>query len=183
VAVPEPRVVEYDAVTGVPSEFNQFLPPDCLEYKRWAGQQAGEAGGAEVEAGVAGLSVAEKTPDGEEIEKKLPGGKVKKKAKPEVVMERNVRNKRKCITSVTGLDTFKVKLGEAAKLFGKKFASGASVVKNASGKEQIDIQGDCLDQLPAVILKHYGKEAGIEKAHIFMMEGKSKQPFFGSEDD
>jgi len=40
-----------------------------------------------------------------------------------------------------------VKLGEAAKLFGKKFASGAAVVKNPSEKEQIDIQGDCLEKV------------------------------------
>jgi len=31
-----PQVVQYDTVTGVPSEFNQYLPKDCEEYKRWA---------------------------------------------------------------------------------------------------------------------------------------------------
>ena len=101
--VPEPVVVEYDPITGVPSEFNEFLPQDCPEYKKW--KAAVDAG---VEGDMAGLSVTEKTKDGEEIEKKLPGGKVKKKGKPEVVLERNVRNKRKCITTVTGLDVFKV---------------------------------------------------------------------------
>jgi len=30
-----PQVVQYDTVTGVPSEFNQYLPKDCEEYKRW----------------------------------------------------------------------------------------------------------------------------------------------------
>lgn len=46
-----------------------------------------------------------------------------------------------------GLDSFGVKLGEAAKLFGKKFASGAAVVKSPTEKEQIDIQGDCMDKV------------------------------------
>lgn len=58
----------------------------------------------------------------------------------QVVLERNTRNKKKCITTISGLDAFGVKLGEASKLFGKKFASGASVVKNAEGKEHIDVQ-------------------------------------------
>jgi Translation initiation factor SUI1 len=48
---------------------------------------------------------------------------------------------------VFGLDSFSVKLSEAAKLFGKKFASGAAVVKSPTEKEQIDIQGDCLEKV------------------------------------
>lgn len=51
-----------------------------------------------------------------------------------------MRNKRKCVTTVRGLDLFGIKLGDAAKKFGKKFACGASVVKDASGKEEIDVQ-------------------------------------------
>ncbi len=39
-----------------------------------------------------------------------------------------------------------MKLAEAGKLFGKKFACGASVVKTASGTEQIEMQGDFLAQ-------------------------------------
>ena len=58
----------------------------------------------------------------------------------QVVLERNTRNKKKCITTISGLESFGVKLQEAAKLFGKKFASGASITKNAESKEQIDCQ-------------------------------------------
>jgi hypothetical protein len=29
-----PQSVEYDSVTGVPSEFNDFLPKDSDEYKK-----------------------------------------------------------------------------------------------------------------------------------------------------
>ncbi len=32
---PQPVKVEYDSITGVPSEFNEFLPKDSEEYKRW----------------------------------------------------------------------------------------------------------------------------------------------------
>ncbi len=37
-----------------------------------------------------------------------------------------------------GLETFGIKLAEASKLFGKKFASGASITKNAMEKDQIE---------------------------------------------
>ena len=59
---------------------------------------------------------------------------------PQLIIERAVRNKRKCVTTVKGLDLFGIKLADAAKKFGKKFACGSSVVKDASGKEEIDVQ-------------------------------------------
>ncbi|XP_022731957.1 translation machinery-associated protein 22-like isoform X2 [Durio zibethinus] len=61
--------------------------------------------------------------------KRLPGGKIKKKEKQEVVIEKVVRNRRKCITIMKGLDLFGIKLSDASKKLGKKFATGASVVK------------------------------------------------------
>ncbi|KAH9287679.1 hypothetical protein KI387_031796, partial [Taxus chinensis] len=76
--------------------------------------------------------------------KRLPGGKIKKKERPEVIVEKVVRNKRKCVTIVKGLDMFGIKLSDASKKLGKKFASGASVVKGPTEKEQIDVQGDIL---------------------------------------
>jgi density-regulated protein DRP1 len=62
------------------------------------------------------------------------------RARGQVLIERATRNKRKCITTVIGLDLFGVKLADASKKFGKKFACGASVTKDASNKEQIDVQ-------------------------------------------
>lgn len=124
-------VVQYDPLTGVPSEFNEYLPPDTAEYKRWKAAQDGPEA-------LAALTLKDK--EGNEIEKKLPGGKVKKKQKAQIVLESHTRNKKKCVTTVTGLDGFGVKLADAAKLFGKKFACGASVVKDATGLQQIDMQ-------------------------------------------
>jgi translation initiation factor 1 (eIF-1/SUI1) len=130
-APPAPVVVQYDPLTGVPSEFNEYLPPDTAEYKKWKAAQDGPEA-------LAALTLKDK--EGNEIEKKLPGGKVKKKQKAQIVLESHTRNKKKCVTTVTGLDGFGVKLGDAAKLFGKKFACGASVVKDATGMQQIDMQ-------------------------------------------
>ena len=39
-----------------------------------------------------------------------------------------------------GLETFGVKLAEASKLFGKKFASGASITKSPMEKDQIEVR-------------------------------------------
>lgn len=173
-----PRVLEYDPVTGVPSEFNEYLPQDCTEYKKWKAAQEGPEA-------LEKLTLKDK--DGNEIEKQLPGGKVKKKTKAQVVIAVAQRQKNKYSTSVLGLDSFGVKLSEASKLFGKKFACGASVIKTPSGTEQIDMQGDFLHQLPDLILKNYGKSNSIAKEDIYYVEEKKKKPYYddesGSEED
>jgi density-regulated protein DRP1 len=57
---------------------------------------------------------------------------------------------------VLGLDLFGIKLADAAKKFGKKFACGASVIKDqGSNKEQIDVQGDCMDEMAEFICKEW----------------------------
>lgn len=32
----QPVKVSYDSITGIPTEYNDFLPKDSEEYKRWA---------------------------------------------------------------------------------------------------------------------------------------------------
>jgi translation initiation factor 1 (eIF-1/SUI1) len=58
----------------------------------------------------------------------------------QVVLEKHMRNRKKMTTTVTGLELFGIKLAEASKLFGKKFACGCSVTKTATGGEQVDMQ-------------------------------------------
>merc|ERR1711862_289681 len=83
-------------------------------------------------------AVADKSKD-----KLLPGGKKKRETSPRVQIKRFTRGGRKCVTSVCGLDTFGVKLDDAAKKFKKKFSCGASVVKGeATLPDTVDIQGD-----------------------------------------
>ena len=186
-----PKVVEYDPITGVPSEFNEFLPKDSEEYKRWKAAQAG--GGPE--GAIAALSLADggggasaaapeaaAAASAEGTEKKLPGGKTKKKNKPQVVLETNTRNKKKCVTTIHGLDTFGVKLSEAAKMLGKKFACGASVVKTASGTEQIDMQGEFVQPLADVLLKTYGASHKLGKPDLYYVVDKKKTPLYDDEE-
>jgi hypothetical protein len=71
----QPVIVAYDPITGVPSEYNENLPPECNEYKRWKATQDGPEA---LEA----LTLRDK--DGNEIVKKQPGGKQKTKAKATV---------------------------------------------------------------------------------------------------
>ena len=107
----------------------------------------------------------------------MPGGKLKKDKKVEILIERNVRNKRKCITSVTGLDLFGIKLPEAAKLLGKKFACGSSVVKHPTGVSQVETQGDFSIEIAELIMEKY-KDKNIEEKHFFAVHKQKKTPLF-----
>lgn len=58
-----------------------------------------------VEGEAASLSLKDK--EAEDIEKRLPGGKVKKKAKPEVILEVSTRSKKKSVTTIQGRPLFR----------------------------------------------------------------------------
>lgn len=58
---------------------------------------------------------------------------------------------------------------DAAKLFGKKFASGAAVSKSASGVEEIVIQGDVQQDLPSLLTEHFK----VPPTSIYFQEGNS----------
>eukprot|EP00793_Prasinoderma_coloniale_P005821 PRCOL_00004295-RA len=189
--------VFYCGVSGLPPEYIEWLGKDEVErckpwlkanyprvyelWPEWEGEDggSGDAGeGPSAQAGGAGGEGADAAADelaklavGDKEKKSGKGGKKKKKEK-ELVVTKAVRNKRKCITTVTGLHHWKVKLSEASKLFGKKFACGASVTKNASQVEEIDIQGDCLYEVTELILKKY---PDVDKDAIYWVEDKKKR--------
>mmetsp|Transcript_2627 Transcript_2627/g.2930 ORF Transcript_2627/g.2930 Transcript_2627/m.2930 type:complete len:193 (+) Transcript_2627:183-761(+) len=187
----EAQVVEYCPVSTCPPEFCEFLPKaefeKCLPWlvenrsKEWLRANCSnyaeffvDEPSEEVAEKLASLSVkVNEGPKEGDIVKKLPGGKVKKKEKPEVTVERAVRNKRKCVTTVKGLETFGIKLNDAAKKFGKKFACGSSVVKGPTEKEQIDIQGDFQDEMAQLILDTW---KDIKAEDIYYVEGNKKSP-------
>ncbi|KAI5078475.1 hypothetical protein GOP47_0006146 [Adiantum capillus-veneris] len=180
-----PAVVLYCAVCSLPAEYCEF-GPDFEKCKPWliknapelypdlvkeeADRTAEQLGGLEILGGPAkiGGSTSELKVD-EEV-KTLPGGKVKKKEKPEVLVEKVVRNKRKCVTIVRGLDMFGIKLTDASKKFGKKFASGASVVKGPTEKEQIDVQGDFMYEIVDFITETWKNVPG--SSVYFLEDGK-----------
>eukprot|EP00250_Pteridium_aquilinum_P000144 c10163_g1_i1 orf=877-1455(-) len=182
-----PVEVLYCDVCSLPAEYCEF-GPDFEKCKPWLIKNAPELypelvkeeADKTVEQQLEGLELLSRPSrvggstselKSEEEVKTLPGGKVKKKEKPEVVVEKIVRNKRKCVTIVKGLDMFGIKLSEASKKFGKKFASGASVVKGPTEKEQIDVQGDFMYEMVDFITETWKNVPG---SSIFILEDGKK---------
>jgi len=147
----------------------EWLQENCKKYEKYFKTQDS------LDEKLKNLTIANKQK--EEAPKILPGGKVKKKQKPEILIERSVRNKRKCITTVTGLDVFGIKLAEAAKLLGKKFACGSSVVKHPTGVSQVETQGDFQFEIAELIMEKY-KDKNIQEEHFFSVVKQKKSPLF-----
>lgn len=93
-----------------------------------------------------------------------------------IQIEKISRGKRKYITQITGLEEFEgVKLKDAAKKLGKKFACSASVNKLPNEKKCIDLQGDCCYELPDLLVEYF---EGVKEEFIFFKEGGKKRPAF-----
>ncbi|CAG9467362.1 unnamed protein product [Pedinophyceae sp. YPF-701] len=178
-----PLAVEYCPVTGIPAEFNDFLPKDTDEYKRWKAHGGATQPADAVEAGVAQLSVE----GGEERkapadaaapsdEKKDKPKKDKKKKSHQVVIDVTRRGGKKMLTVIKGLEHFGIKLPEAAKLFKKKFACGCGVSTNAEGKEDVELQGTFQEKAAEVLLKEY-KDSGLTPEDIVLVISKKKVPY------
>ncbi|KAM7259836.1 hypothetical protein ACFE04_015577 [Oxalis oulophora] len=181
--------VLYCPICSLPAEYCEF-GPDFEKCKPWLIKNAPElypnllkeCNNKEAEkelsddqlqsSGVSSTAGGTSSSQQEEV-KRLPGGKVKKKEKPEVIIEKVVRNKRKCITIVKGLDKFGIKLSDASKKLGKKFATGASVVKGPTEKDQIDVQGDIAYDIVEFITDTW---PDVPESAIYFIEDGKKVP-------
>ncbi|KAL1325923.1 hypothetical protein HN51_035967 [Arachis hypogaea] len=187
---PQPVRVVYCPVCSMPPEYCEFGPdfekckpwliqnfpdlyPDLLKEtnERDADKVADKLQGTGISSGSSD-GAATSAPKQEEV-KRLPGGKIKKKEKQEVVIEKVIRNKRKCITTVKGLELFGVKLSDASKKLGKKFATGASVVKGPTEKDQIDVQGDISYDIVEFITDTW---PDVPESAIYFIEDGKKVP-------
>ncbi|XP_050220350.1 translation machinery-associated protein 22 [Mercurialis annua] len=191
---PKPVRVLYCANCSLPAEYCEF-GPDFERCKPWLIQNAPslypdliqEANAQEADnvadqlqstgissSGSRGGATSSGGPSATKEEvKRLPGGKIKKKEKQEVIIEKMTRNKRKCITTVKGLELFGVKLSDASKKLGKKFATGASVVKGPTEKEQIDVQGDIAYDIVDFITETW---PDVPETAIYFIEDGKKVP-------
>uniref|UniRef100_A0A0D3EKM7 Translation machinery-associated protein 22 n=1 Tax=Oryza barthii TaxID=65489 RepID=A0A0D3EKM7_9ORYZ len=174
---PAPVRVLYCGVCGLPAEYCEF-GPDFERCKPWLranapGVYPDELLASSSSAAAGSTSAGDASASKQEEVKRLPGGKVKKKDKQEVVIEKIVRNKRKCVTVVKGLELFGVKLSDASKKLGKKFATGASVVKGPTEKEQIDVQGDISYDIVEFITDTW---PDVPESAIFFIEDGRKVP-------
>ncbi|ODV83378.1 hypothetical protein CANARDRAFT_30004 [[Candida] arabinofermentans NRRL YB-2248] len=71
--------------------------------------------------------------------------------KSKVLIKRIQRTKHKAVISIAGLEVFGVDMKSLAKTFASKFATGASVTKNAEKKDEVVIQGDVGDEVEAYL--------------------------------
>lgn len=95
-----------------------------------------------------------------------------KKMTSKVLIKRVERNKRKYVTAVSGLEAHGLDLKKVAKDFGKRFATGSSVTKTASGGEEIVVQGDVSDEIYDWITETY---EDIPEENIDCIEDKKKK--------
>ena len=103
-------------------------------------------------------------------------GKKSKGGTTMILIEKIKRGNRKYITQVTGLEQIEgIKLKEAAKKLGKRFACSASVNKLPDGTQSIDIQGDCSYELPGIIIEFF---PSIQKEMVYMKDGGKKTKVF-----
>ncbi|KAL8709258.1 MAG: hypothetical protein Q9220_006001 [cf. Caloplaca sp. 1 TL-2023] len=93
------------------------------------------------------------------------------KAQAQVLIKRVERNKRKYVTAVSGLEAHGLDLKKVAKEFGKKFATGSSVTKTASGGEEVVVQGDNSDEIFDWVVD----VAGVPEANVDCIEDKKKK--------
>ena len=111
------------------------------------------------------------------IEKKLKAqGKASAadQANARVTVTKLQRSKRKFIVTVRGLESFGVKLKDAAKKLGKRFACGASVSKETEAGvkfKHIVIQGDVTFDINDVLMEFFK----IPSGRIIMAEDQMKK--------
>mmetsp|Transcript_4807 Transcript_4807/g.8454 ORF Transcript_4807/g.8454 Transcript_4807/m.8454 type:complete len:273 (-) Transcript_4807:225-1043(-) len=105
-----------------------------------------------VEGKMGGLKVSDK-------DKKLrrgAGAKTVNKVDTRVVIQKILRNKRKAVTIVVGMDTVPdIKLKDVAKAFSKRFAGSSSVKDMAGGGKEIIIQGDHSEDVATMIIDKF----------------------------
>lgn len=114
----------------------------------------------------------------------------------QVTIKRIERNKRKFVTAIHGLEVFggspghaftchgladgatfviDIELKKAAKFLAQKFATGASVTKNAQGQDEIVVQGDVSDDVLELIEGNTGIFKGIPADNVEVVEDKKKK--------
>ena len=162
----EPVEVEYCSLSTLPLEYCEFV--GCKRVKLEKQMEGVSVSGDD--------ATAEAKPDGGAGDKSSDAGgkekdagkdkdsKKKKSKSKGITITRTNRNKKKHITVVVGFEHFpEVDVKDASKKLGKKFACGASVTKGATGKDEIDIQGDFSHDVAAFITATWGVDADLIK--------------------
>ncbi|CAM9548046.1 unnamed protein product [Chrysoparadoxa australica] len=160
-----PLTVVYCGVCGMPPEFCDYGPGTKADCSAWAEANLPNLAALKISGEGAEAGQEGEDPPAEEGRRKRKSSSKKAVAAEDLVVKiaRITRNKRKFVTVIGGLGAFPgIKMKDAAKRLGRRFACGSSVSKTASGAEEITIQGDVLDDLPAFL----ATEFNITKVHV-----------------
>jgi density-regulated protein DRP1 len=109
------------------------------------------------------------TSDNNEDDKKSKKGKKAAKGPPEtkVIIGLVQRQKKKYVTVIAGLETVPdLKLKDAAKIFGKKYASGVTINEAQNGSKEVVIQGDVHLVIPQLLISDFK----IAPTSLFFLE-------------
>jgi len=112
-----------------------------------------QKGSGKMEKNIGDLSLDEKS-----RKKKRRGAAAKKSTLVDtrIVIQKIFRNKKKAVTIIVGMDTVPdIKLKEVSKAFSKRFAGSSSVKDTPSGKKDIIIQGDHMDDVAKMIVEKF----------------------------
>ncbi|KAJ0162056.1 Translation machinery-associated protein 22 [Colletotrichum tanaceti] len=179
---PQGRHVTYCGVCTLPPEYCEYggTVKKCQDWleKHYPDLYARIWSPEALEAATASLSIDAQKRAAKDAQKKAAKAEAAeakqadKLAKSVVTIKRIERNKRKYVTSVSGLESFGLENKKVAKEFGKKFATGSSVTKTPSGGEEIVVQGDVSDEIEEFLLEKY-KE--IPEDNIELVEDKKKK--------
>eukprot|EP00127_Corallochytrium_limacisporum_P001553 Clim_evm6s66 gene=Clim_evmTU6s66 len=151
-----PLKIVYCARCGLPPEYCEWGPNDLKECRKWLVDNEPELA-TDLGLGEAGEKL-ENLQVEEGGKKSKRGGKALKKAKQageapvggDVTIKSEKRKGKKYTTTVTGLAGYGIDLKAASKTFAQKMAASASV-----DKENIQIQGDCADEIMELILEKF----------------------------
>ncbi|CAH2355216.1 translation machinery-associated protein 22 [[Candida] railenensis] len=176
-----PKEVFYCGVCTFPPEYCEF----GLSFKRckqWL-QENNEAlfdsiySDEALANATSTLSVEKQAKISKELEKKQAKEEAKlerelqMKLASKVIIKRIERNKRKHVIEISGLEVFNIDMKKLAKTFASKFATGASVTKNAEKKDEIVVQGDVSDEAKAYIEKLL-EEKGLNEVQVVQEDDK-----------
>ncbi|RDW60269.1 translation machinery-associated protein 22 [Coleophoma crateriformis] len=179
---PQSREVTYCGVCSLPPEYCEFggTVKKCQDWLQKNHSEMYEKIWSEdaLSAATSTLSIDAQKRAAKDAQKKAAKAEAAEQkqaatlASSKVYIKRVERNKRKYVTAVSGLEAFNLDLKKVSKEFGKKFATGSSVTKLASGGEEIVVQGDVSDEIEEFILEKY-KE--IPEDNIELIEDKKKK--------
>lgn len=165
----EPICVPYCPRCGFPPDFCDFgrCWSECqsealAKYPQYYAHSIGKVGGAPTaSADTAAVRDVERTsnptqPSSASVAPPATTKSKKKEPAPVVTIQRVSRAKHKMATIVYGIDSFGVKLENAAKIFKKHFACGSSAVKGLPGQQDhVEIQGDFEWEVEELLLNRF----------------------------